>query len=225
MGEVRLFYALFFANVCVSCLIYTFVPSARSHLSEEDHLIENISALMFAAAFLLSSALLWRPKRQSDIVLLLLIAAVGLVSALDELDWGRRLFGFKLFRAIGINIGSLHDVFQRGYFVILQLGGPVILIAAFASGAALILLSVALWRRKIRYIIAVGLKYPPYVLIASSVALILSALVIDLDLVQWTPLFLLEELFEMNAALALLVALLALFRESKIRSIPTDSPT
>jgi hypothetical protein len=223
MGEVRLFYALFFANVCVSCLIYTFVPSTRSHLSKEDHLIENISALMFAAAFLLSSALLWRPKRQSDIVLLLLIAAVGLVSALDELDWGRRLFGFKLFRVIGINIGSLHDLFQKGYFVILQLGGPVILIAA--SGAALILLSVTLWQRKIRCIIAVGLKYPPYVLIASSVTLILSALVIDLDLVQWTPLFLLEELFEMNAALALLVALLALFRESKIRSIPTDSPT
>jgi len=226
MREVRFYFVIFFVNVCVSCLAYKFVPSARSHLLEEDHLVENVSALMFAGAFLFSCGLLWRAKRQGDIASLLLIAVVGLMSALDELDWGRRIFGFKLFRAVGINIGSLHDLFQRGYFVTLQLSGnPLSLIAVLASSAALVLLPLALLSKRMRCIISVGLNYPPYVLIVTSGALILSALVIDLDLVDWAPLFLLEELFEMNAALALLVALLALFRESQIRSILTDSPT
>jgi hypothetical protein len=225
MREVRFYFAIFFVNVSVSCLAYKFVPSARSHLIEEDYLIENISALMFAGAFLFSSGLLWRAKRQGDIAPLLLIAVVGLVSALDELDWGRRIFGFRLFRAVGINIGSLHDLFQRGYFVILQLGGkPLSLIAVLASSTALILLSLALLPKRIRCMIAVGLNYPPYVLIATSGVLILSALVIDLDLVEWAPLFLFEELFEMNAALALLVALLALFRVPESRACPCYSP-
>ena len=76
-----------------------------------------------------------------------------------------------------------------------------------AAGACVAAVTVIVgYRTRLRRFFSSAVHYPPYILLALSAALILVALVIDLDLWPRRVLFMFEELFEMNAGLALVFA-------------------
>ncbi len=54
-----------------------------------------------------------------------------------------------------------------------------------------------------------ALRTPPILFVASAVALVLASMLIDLDWIRYNFLFVLEEVFEMSAGVALLVGALS----------------
>lgn len=188
--------------------IHFLAPRLRGPLFGEDRVVETATALLFLAAFIVGLAFLIAHRSRRYRVLLLIASSLGLVGFLDEISFGARLFGWSMpGMAGGGEFDGAHD------FVILtyRLGaeaGPIVIAAICAALVLTTLLGAQYWYAQLRSLTHRVLTDPAYGLFALFVGGVAAAAVLDLDIGLLGHLGPVEEIVELNAGLALLLAVL-----------------
>jgi hypothetical protein len=190
--------------------VYFWVPSYRSYLFHEDSLIENLSAILYLISLFM--AFLFSLKITMYRKALIVLSAVSLLGFLDELSFGERFFELKMLHIYGVKIDAAHDFFYLACKVIMQLATnySTYVILFLSSGIIIVTVLLLKHRSKLIKIVANIYREPPFILALFFTIFVFISLVIDLDIVNNEILFMVEELFEMNAALALLICCLSL---------------
>lgn len=218
MTYVRGYLVIFGISTLTAFGVYSWMPSYRRYLLNEDSLIETLSAVFYLISFFL--ALLFFFKSNIHRKPLIFISAVGLLGFLDELSFGERLFGFNMPYIYGVKIDAAHDFFSLGYKVIREFthSYPIYVFLLLGVGTIMVTIVTLRYRYELRDIMSNIYLKPPFILALFFTILVFSALLIDLDLVHHRALLLVEELFEMNAGIALLFCCLSLYEK------PTNGP-
>lgn len=188
--------------------VYFCVPEIREVLLMEDGIIENVGALIFLGAFLLGIPLCVKTKAYRRSILF--ISLVALVGFLDEISFGERWIEIKMPELLGVKIDGVHDLF---YMVAINLDrAPRLHAIGFSAVCFIVFVWVTLkyGRRLMRWALD---AYPrPTLILAALFFLQLGmSLVIDLEVVRRGWLFVLEEQFEANVAMALAFCSLSLY--------------
>lgn len=193
--------------------VFLALPALRSQMTEEDRFLEILTALVFAVGFLVGIVAFAR--RRGAPAFYLIMPACSLLGLLDEVGFGHRLFDFELPRLRHFEIDGVHDLFLVIYDVFVT-DNPfyltcyvVIPLLALAGGIWLVR-SRPRWRSRLSRIPATLRRHPPLPYFALAVVLLFVALTIDLDLIETEWLLFLEELLELNVAVALLFGGLAI---------------
>jgi hypothetical protein len=190
--------------------LYILLPDYRSYLLREDSLVENISVLLFLISFFVGLYISQKSKTNRKVPIIL--SAVSLLGFLDEISFGERLFHLDMPVIRGVKIDAAHDIFYLVFKEILIVSSAhryyaVLVILISLLIATLLLLK---YRSNLLKIYNYITSAPPLILAMFFVLLVFLALIIDLHILRSPVLFMLEELFEMNAALALLICGLSL---------------
>ncbi|MDY6782358.1 MAG: hypothetical protein SW833_07370 [Cyanobacteriota bacterium] len=104
--------AVAIGNIAFFTLIYIFFPTLRDNLIEEDKFLENLTALVFLQAFIVSAINLYRFNHLYKKKIYLFIPAISLLGFLDELSFGERIFKFSAPVVYGTKIDAAHDLFN-----------------------------------------------------------------------------------------------------------------
>lgn len=192
-------------------VLYIYFLKPMNSLYQENGPIENLTAGLFLLTFLLGLFLLRNPGMKEKFtrkwVLFLLI--VGLLGFLDETSFGRFWIGFSDHRLGGVSIDSIHDLIEAGY------KNSWLIIPIFIIPLAIFLFVIFKYRNKIRESILIKRYRPLYLSMSFFVILATLAIVMDLPIIHLpngrnnTPV---EEILELNAALALLSSLFCAYK-------------
>jgi hypothetical protein len=195
----------------IHLVMYVYFLKPVNGLFQENGPIENLTAGLFLLIFLLGLVLLRNPVMKEKFarrwVLFLLI--VGLLGFLDETSYGRIWIGFTDHRLGGVSIDSIHDLIEAGY------KNSWLYIPIFIVPLALFLFVILKFRKKIRESFLIKRYHPVYLSMSFFVILAFAAIIMDLPTIHLpngrnnTPV---EEILELNAALALLVSLFSLYK-------------
>jgi hypothetical protein len=210
MKFVKVYFWLFGINMLLAFGLYIWAPNYRSYLLREDSLVENISVILFFLSFLLSLILYIRniTNRKAAIVL----SAISLLGLLDEISFGERLLHMDMPIIRGVKIDAFHDIFYLAFKEIISFSSShrafaVILLLIIFFIVTILLMK---YRSILQEKFAIIITMPPLILASLFVLLVFFALIIDLHIIRIKALFMIEELLEMNAALALLMCGLSL---------------
>ncbi|MGB0767436.1 MAG: hypothetical protein ACPGYV_06975 [Phycisphaeraceae bacterium] len=199
-------------QLSVAAALYTQFRTKRHHLEGEDELVEHASAGFFFLTFALASWMLARPAAVRKRMLLFL-AGFGLLGFLDEISFGERIFDYEPHELFGVRIDAAHDL--------IEVVPPLIAYTSPWSWVVLaaIGLGVAAWgvvrRARVVAFVDSARRDPVYVCLSACAALGVGSVLLDLRAFSFDMFRVTEELFEMNAALALVLACFYLFAESK----------
>lgn len=181
----------------------------RTLLTEEDSLIENLSALFFLVSGIYGCWCLWQSTghRWS----FLLIATLGFVGCLDEISFGQRLLGFSMPTIAGVeNVDGVHDLVRiplrplRQWLKTSPSGFAWMI--AITLAIAIMLSAIAFhYRKKLRAWLHLWIAQPSFAAWSMFAILLGVAILLDERLIRLEVLAVLEELLEMNAALALIL--------------------
>ena len=218
MKYVWIYLVLFGVNILTAWGVGMWIPDYRAYLVNEDSLVEHLSAFLFLSTFFLSFLFVIKSKKNRKS--LIIVSAVGLLGFLDEISFGERLFMLNMPIIGGKKIDAVHDLFELGYKGIKILTHShaifVYLLILIGGGAIMAVTRVALkYRYKLIAIISNGYYKQTYILALFFASLVFAALIIDLGIIHNNALFTLEELLEMNAAMALLFSCLSLCYQNK----------
>jgi len=210
MSLVRIYLVIFGISILTALGVYYWIPDWRFYLVYEDNLIENLSAGLFLISFLIG--VLSSLKNKTYRKALIAVAAVSLLGFLDELSFGARIYNIGIPRIYGVPIDSAHDLIKVIYEVFLNLVKNNSALVLLASLIAIIIVNALLmvYRSRVSEIIRRVFHEPPYLFASFFVVLLLFSIVIDLEIIYRMVLFMIEEILEMNAALALLFCGLSL---------------
>ena len=189
-------------------VLYLLAPRVREPLFGEDRLVETITALFFLAASIVGVAFLIAYRARRHRVLLFIASSLGLLGFLDEISFGARLFGWSMPEmAGGGEFDGAHDVVILTY----RLGAeadPIVIAAICVSLLLITTLCGLHWYSQLLSLTHRMLTEPVYGLFALFITGVAIAAVLDLGIGILRPLGPIEELVEMNAGLALLLAVL-----------------
>jgi hypothetical protein len=204
MKFIRMFLVLAGFNVAIALTLAHLFPEYQPLLIEEDSLVENLSALFFVTAFFFGLIMAW--KRPSHRKILTLIAGIGLLGFLDEISFGERLFALHMPAINGIKIDAAHDLFGLSVVTLKQmiLSQSHWFVPALGLGSIILVPSMIKHRPNLQSLTERIQNSHHYKMGLIFVSLIALALFIDLDMFHNYTLFAIEELSEMNAALALI---------------------
>jgi hypothetical protein len=190
--------------VSAAFAVYYWLPDWRGYLLYEDSLIENISAGLFVISFLLG-VFLYR-KYESHRRVLIILSTVSLFGFLEEISYGQRIYGVVAPRVYGVPIDSIHDFFSMSYKLFRDLVRHNLALVLMGSLIFFIIvnLSMMVHRAKVLDIIKKIFTDPPYILSSFFILLIILSSVIDLEIIHKMVIYMVEEILEMNAGLALL---------------------
>ena len=193
----------------VLLILYVLAPGLRGPLFGEDRAVETATALFFLAASIVGLALLIAPRSQSYRAILVMASGLGLLAFLDEISFGARLLGWSMPKLYGGGeFDGAHDLVILAY----RLGAeadPTIIAAICASIVVIALIGVLRWHPRFPSLTHRIVTDPVYGLFAIFVGGVAIAALIDLDVGFLERLGPLEEIVELNAALALLLAVLS----------------
>jgi hypothetical protein len=187
-------------------VLYAFGP--RALIFGEDRGVEMATALLFLAAFVTGTFHLCRSRPRDYPILLPVAAVLGLIGFLDETSFGARIFGWSMpAMADGGEFDGAHDLVILIYRLALQV--DPMLIAAVGAGASLVAVILAVqWRRELHALARRISADPTYLAMALFVAGVAFASLLDLEIGVLRRLGPLEEIAELDAALALLVTVM-----------------
>ncbi len=198
--------------ILLATLFSIAVPAARETLFAEDRVVEWLTVVAFAAAFVVGIRKL-RGGAGSDL-LLLAATLLAALAVLDELSFGERIFGWEGPLVFGTKLDAAHDLFRIGQKVIKRYSDTPYLVAAvglLVLGALAALLVARLRRRGWDLILG-----PELVLIGAAILCLAVAQGIDIhlrillsDILE--PLYF-EEILELSAGILFLF--FALMRRS-----------
>lgn len=220
MNYLKLYIIVSFLNGFLFLIFSKFNVKIGIALIQEGGLIENISAILFVTAFLISLIHWPKIRKEKEARMLGFIGILGLIGFLDEISFGERLFDLTMPVIYEVKIDGLHDFFYLGYMYVKDnVNIPTIYLVLIVI-VGFSILSVILLRHKQKLLDFVLSRrvHPHHLLIGIAGILIFAALIVDLDIIHWQKRswqrywVLLEEVMEMNAALALVFANLCIVR-------------
>lgn len=179
----------------------------RNLFVKEDSLVEMSTAAFFFAAFLLALAL--QVGNRGRRILLLALGAVGLAGCLDELSFGQRVFRFTTPRVGRLNLDGFHDLIQITQHSWRD-GSASVRTIMLAGAAGVGLLA---WRLIRAHSTTIGewwrehRRHPASAFAIAAAAQVALAMTIDLHFVRFPSISLLEEMLELNGAIALALAI------------------
>jgi hypothetical protein len=199
---------LWLAGNATLLVLYLLAPRLRNPLFGEDRLVETITSLLFLAAFIVGVAFLIAYSARRYRVLLYITSGLGLLGFLDEISFGARLFGWSMPEmAAGGEFDGAHDL----VILIYRLGAEADPLVVAAICASLVLITTLCVLHRYSQVLSLThrvLTEPAYGLFALFVVGVAMAAVLDLGIGLLRHLGPIEELVEMNAGLALLLAVL-----------------
>jgi hypothetical protein len=188
--------------------LHVLAPRLRGPLFGEDRIVETATALLFLAAFIVGLAFLIAHRSRRYRVFLLIASSLGLLAFLDEISFGARLFGWSMPEmAGGGEFDGAHDLVILIYRVGAE-ADPIVIAAICATLVLTTLLCVVHWYARILSLTHRMVTDPACGLLALFVAGVAMAAVLDLDIGLLRHLGPVEEIVELNAGLALLLAVL-----------------
>jgi len=203
MNVIRSYFAIFAVNIAAITILYALLPGFRDYLFREDGLIENLTAIIFFCAFLVSMYFFFmKGKRQKS---LLVIAFIGLLGFLDEVSFGERHFRLNMPRYDGVKFDAVHDGLFWGYLKISSFfeiepnrvwALSIIGLALLTAGGGRFRTQLKCWASTVRHNQRQLLDLTFFLLLAS-------AMLVDLDIIDNRYLYYTEEVFEMFAGVAL----------------------
>jgi hypothetical protein len=194
-------------------LFYFAIPAWKSFLVDEDRLLEILSALLNLSVFIYALLLGIRAARQRNRgwIWPAFLTLVGLWSFLEEMSYGRRIFGFGAPRTLGVEIDGLHDYVLVGkhYLEILITSHPRRLaVLVVILGLAALALAVR-YRSRIWALLRLVFSMPTYLFFGLYVLLMVISQLLDMGFLTPHILVLLEEIAEFDGSLALLFSCIA----------------
>lgn len=191
-----------------AALIVLYVFGPRALIFGEDRSVEMATALLFLAAFVVGILHLCRSRLRDYPILLPVAAVLGLIGFLDETSFGARIFGWSMpAMAEGGEFDGAHDLVILIYRLALR--ADPMLIAAVGAGAGIVaLVFVVRWRKALHALARRISADPTYLAMALFVAGVAFASLLDLEVGMLRRLGPLEEIAELDAALALLVSVM-----------------
>jgi hypothetical protein len=215
MKYVRVYLAIVGITILAALWAYFWIPNYRYYLLHEDSLIENLTAVLFLISFFIGFlfSIIGKIHRKG----LIIVSAISLLGFLDEISFGERLFKLHMPEIDGVKIDAAHDFFELAYRTISRLSAAYSTYAILLLLICIIIVTVLLLRYKsiLTKTITSTFRKPQYIMALFFTTFICFSLVIDLDFLYNEVWYVFEELFEMNAALALLVCSLSL-REQQL---------
>lgn len=197
----------------VAGLVFVFSPysgTVRGYFLNEDSLIENLTAGVYFCTFLLALNFLVTRRITSNVYRkwLILVFTLGIVGFLDEISFGERLFDLEMPVLAGTKIDALHDFFGLGVSLMDRLISQHLLIAVLLLLTGLVIFSIAILKygKRFWHVATVDGSYPVFLIIFIFTVLVLSALILDANLLPVRGDRALEEMFELNASMALLTS-------------------
>jgi len=190
-----------------SSVLYLLVPSIRSSLRAEDKLVETVSATVYLLTAVTALVLMVQRKEKRTLSICLLI--VGGICFLEEVSFGQRLIGFPTPYIAGVRIDGIHDIAEVG-LELLRAGGPVAMAVAICI-VAMLGIAAFLCRKRLVRLAILAMRSPVYIALLIFVALIGLSVVLDVRLIRFRGRKFIEEIIELNAALALLFACFCVF--------------
>ena len=210
MKFVRIYFIIFGLSILTAFGVFIWAPEWRGYLLLEDRLIENLSAGSFLISFLIGVLLAFRYKTHRKV--LIALAVVSLIGFLDEISYGARLYTVGIPIIYGVPIDSVHDLIQVAYKVFRNLVRHNLALVLMLSLIVIIIVNVLMmvYRSKVLVLFKKIFTDPPYILTSFFILILLFSSVIDLEIWDHQVLYMVEELLEMNAGLALLFCGLSL---------------
>lgn len=194
----------------MACVLFTWIPASHGYLVNEDNVIENLSVVAYLLAALMALAYLVRRKAHKKLCVVLIL--LGLLGVLEELSYGERIFAFTSPVIGDVSIDGVHDIVFLGSEISksrLGLHGINIWLAIGAISALVFVL--LLCRSSSRQSIKAIFAQPSHLMLLFFGILGFTVLGIDMGAAYGLPLVL-EEVLEMNAAVALVFCGLSLPR-------------
>ena len=208
---VSIYLAIFVFNVVGFSLVYKQFPNYRNYLFLEDGLVENLTVLFYLVSFFLGVRFLIKLKTYKTIFIL--IPTLGLICFLDELSFGERIFELAMPYIGGVKIDGVHDFFTLTFEIAKRFGFLHSTFTHLIVGivVGIVIVSFIYWSKIVNAMARIS-RQPYYMFLLIFVVLGFLSLLIDLPLINYKPGFmsLLEEVFEMNAAIALCFLCLSL---------------
>jgi hypothetical protein len=190
--------------------IYILFPQVRPAFRFEDHALENLTASLFSAAFLLSVIAMARFKEKRYPKAYLAIPLISLLGFLDEIGWFERAFNFTVPKIYGDELDGLHDFPTAAYTALQNNLHWLLSIFLLAASCIALFLIVRKYRKYLNRIPGMLTRHPPFVFLLIFAGIMFLAALIDLGIVSFGNhrrfSGSLEEIIEVNAAMALLFA-------------------
>ncbi|WP_162917441.1 hypothetical protein [Dongia deserti] len=185
-------------------LIALYAVGLRAPVFGEDRAVEVATALLFLAAFVVG-AFLRRPGPRDYRILLPVAAGLGILGFLDEISFGARLFGWSMPEMTGGGeFDGAHDLFILTYRLSSHVD-PMLMVTIVGGASVIGLVFMILWCRELFGLARRIVADRTYSAMALFIAAIAFSALLDLDIGVLDRLGPLEEIAELNAALALLV--------------------
>ena len=231
--SLRFYCTATIVNIIVFSALYVFLPDIREGWIQEGSLLENLTALLAFISFLVGLFFVFKIKDKTHQKIYIALPILGLIVFLDEVSFGEGIFEFNFLTIGDMEIDALHDFISLFFkkFILVENGTgyglPLLLIViALALVVLLGLLSRNYYRHQLNLRPNIDLKKfsrdnKILVFLGIAVFLGLFALTVDLRILQFRGAKFLEELFEMNAAFALLMACFSINTKSSGATSPT----
>ncbi|MEN8259432.1 MAG: hypothetical protein ABFS02_02400 [Pseudomonadota bacterium] len=207
-------FALIASIVSLALIVFYFLyPDSRDRILAEDDVLENATAVLYAAAIIVAFTRLCLARSKKAVWVSVLILALGLFGALEEVSWGGRLLGFEPIWILEVKIDTLHDLifltakifknlaetYGTGWYLL-----PVVIGACFCY---------LIYRFRVPIIATIRplLLEKPFLFIFLALIIGVVSVALDLGIIHADILQCLEEILEFDAALALLFGSFCLY--------------
>ncbi len=192
--------------------LYVFMPDRGIELYQEDNLVENIGAILLFSTFILGIIFSFKSKQHR--LALLLISSIGLLGFLIEVGFGIRADFFDIPTIAGISKRDIHRLFSFTYEAILHVYNNqsvwlYLIIGGFASLGIFLTFK---FSNLLKGLTNKGSYTQTFILASLFIVLFLAGTLFDLAKVYKTAFIELEELLELNSAIALFFCLLSLYK-------------
>ncbi len=203
----------------IAILAFISSPSSgipRGYFISEDSLVENLTAGLFFCTFLFALVLLKTRsmKNKFNRKWLILLLALGLIGFLDEISFGERLLDLEMPRLGATKIDAVHDFFELGLNLTINLitHHQLLVLLLLLSGLILSIIMILKFGKRFWESAIADSNYPLFIVMFIFIVLIFSALILDARLLPFSGYQAVEELFELDAALALLASCFIIYK-------------
>lgn len=193
-------------------LLYHFLPAYRPWFVEEDDFLENLTTGLFLASILLSTLILLlnRGGRLTDFA----VPAASLISFLEEISYGERYSESIPMMVPEKDIDAFHDYFKIGYRLIKNQENDLMVFIIASTFLVLILLAGYF---SVRYLQKQKLKNPlitygPLLFTLIGAVFVLSALILDLNVLKIPNFTFIEEMLEFFTSLSLFFGAISIYQ-------------
>ena len=201
---IRAFTWIVLIDVVIFLLIDLCLPQLREPLSNKNQILEWVTVGIYCVGIAVGIFYCLRLSSKRRRYHHLAIPMLNVLGLLEEIGYGADLFHFPVYKVFSVNIDSAHDFFS----VIYKFLGTYILVLF----ALIFFLCRFLFKRYGNPLAALIRVYPAYKFAIISVAFMLTSVIFDLYIIYHPVL---EEVMEMNAAIALVFASVSIHFEQQ----------